>query len=189
MADAAPSTSAAPLPLHPFDILAQLDQRIRRRVPIAAAGAQLSEIRGRLALRLGSWNLLVAMDEVAEIIPLPRITRVPGVKRWLLGIANLRGRVISVSDLRDFLTGRPTTQLPSSQTVVLRAGAWDYGLLVDEVVGMRHFGSQHRLANLDAVDASLRPYVIEAFLNDGQYWLAFDAGKLLADPGFLHASQ
>ncbi|MFZ1643143.1 MAG: chemotaxis protein CheW [Candidatus Contendobacter sp.] len=149
----------------------------------------MSESRGRLALRLGSWNLLFPMDDVAEIVPLPRVTRVPGVRRWLLGIANLRGKVISVSDLRDFLTDRPTTQLPSSQTVVLRAGAWDYGLLVDEVVGMRHFGSQHRLANLDAVDASLRPYVIEAFLNDGQYWLAFDAGKLLADPGFLHASQ
>lgn len=189
MADAAPTTPAASLPLHPFDILLQLDQRIRARIPVAVAGAQLSESRGRLALRLGSWNLLFPMDDVAEIVPLPRVTRVPGVRRWLLGIANLRGKVISVSDLRDFLTDRPTTQLPSSQTVVLRAGAWDYGLLVDEVVGMRHFGSQHRLANLDAVDASLRPYVIEAFLNDGQYWLAFDAGKLLADPGFLHASQ
>jgi twitching motility protein PilI len=175
--------------LHPFDILLQLDRRIRERIPVVAAGAQLSEIRGRLALRLGSWNLLFSMDDVAEIIPIPRITRVPGVKRWLLGIANLRGKVISVSDLRDFLTGRSTPQLPSSQVVVVRAGDWDYGLLVDEVIGMRHFGPQHRLSELDAVEASLRPYVVEAFLNDGQYWLAFDAGKLLADPPFLHASQ
>lgn len=189
MADAVPTTSPAPLPLHPFDILLQLDQRIRERIPVAAADAQLSEIRGRLALRLGSWNLLFSMDDVTEIISIPRITRVPGVKRWLLGIANLRGKVISVSDLRDFLTGRPTPQLPSSQVVVVRAGAWDYGLLVDEVIGMRHFGPQHRLAELDAVEASLRPYVAEGFLNDGQYWLAFDAGKLLMDPGFLQASQ
>jgi len=69
------------------------------------------------------------MDDVAEIVPLLRITQVPGVKRWLLGIANLRGKVISVSDLRDFLTGRLTPQLPSSQVVVVRAGGWDYGLL------------------------------------------------------------
>lgn len=188
MADAAIPPSAAPLPLHPFDILLQLDQRIRERAPVASANAQLSEIRGRLALRLGVWNLLFSMDDVAEIIPFPRITWVPGVKRWLLGIANLRGRVISVSDLRDFLTGRTTNRLPGSQVVVLRAGTWDYGLLVDEIVGMRHFGPQHRLA-LDVVEDGLRPYVAEAFLNDNQQWLAFNTGKLLSDPGFLNAAN
>lgn len=188
MADVAINTLAVSPPLHPFDILLRLDQRVRERAPVVTAGAQLSEIRGRLALRLGTWNLLFSMDNVTEIIPAPRITRVPGVKRWLLGIANLRGRVISVSDMRDFLTGRPTPHLPGSQVVVIRAGEWDYGLLVDEIVGMRHFGPQHRLPALDAVDASLRPYVIEAFLNENQYWLVFNTTKLLADSAFLNAA-
>lgn len=189
VADAAPSTLAAPLPLHPFDLLLRLDKRIRERAPATAVDAQLSEIRGRLALRLGSWNLLFSMDDVAEIIPLPRITRVPGVKRWLLGIANLRGKVISVSDLRDFLIGRPTPQLPGSQVVIIRAGNWDYGLLVDEVIGMRHFGPHQRLARPDNVEAGLSPFVVEAFTNEDQSWLAFNASKLVADPRFLRASQ
>lgn len=188
MADAATST-ATQIPRHPFDILLQLDQRVRERAPTVAVNAQLSEIRGRLALRLGAWNLLFSMDDVAEIIPVPRITRVPGVKRWLLGIANLRGKVISVSDLRDFLTGRPTAQLPSSQIVVVRSGEWDYGLLVDEVVGMRHFGPQHRLPALDSVDENLRVYVTEAFLHDNQHWLVFNISTLLADPRFANAAN
>lgn len=189
VADAAPSTLAAPLPLHPFDLLLRLDKRIRERAPATAVDAQLSEIRGRLALRLGSWNLLFSMDDVAEIIPLPRITRVPGVKRWLLGIANLRGKVISVSDLRDFLIGRPTPQLPGSQVVIIRAGNWDYGLLVDEVIGMRHFGPHQRLSRPDNLEAGLSPFVVEAFTNEDQSWLAFNASKLVADPRFLRASQ
>ncbi|MCC8999245.1 MAG: chemotaxis protein CheW, partial [Candidatus Contendobacter sp.] len=187
--DAATTSPADMPPSHPFDILLQLDQRVRERAPVAAVNAQLSEIRGRLALRLSSWNLLFSMDDVAEIIPVPRITRVPGVKRWLLGIANLRGKVISVSDLRDFLIGRPTAQLPGSQIVVVRVGEWDYGLLVDEIVGMRHFGPQHRLPTLDTVDESLRPYVAEAFLHDNQYWLVFNASALLADPRFANAAN
>jgi twitching motility protein PilI len=73
--------------------------------------------------------------------------------------------------------------------VVVRAGAWDYGLLVDEIIGMRHFGPQHRLPSLDAVEDSLRPYVAEAFLNDNQHWLVFNTGKLLAEPGFLNAAN
>jgi twitching motility protein PilI len=188
VADAAITTSAAPSPPHPFDILLRLDQRIRERAPVVAINAQLSEIRGRLALRLVPWNLLFSMDDVAEIVPVPRVTRVPGVKRWLLGIANLRGRVISVSDLRDFLTERPTLRVAGSQIVVVRSGAWDYGLLVDEIIGMRHFGPQHRLPSLDVVEASLRPYVSEAFLSDNQQWLVFNTGKLLSEPGFLNAT-
>lgn len=190
MADAEITPPAESLPMSPFDVLLQLDQRIRERAPVDASGVQLSEIRGRLALRLNLWNLLFSMDDVAEIIPVPsNITRVPGVKRWLLGIANLRGKVISVSDLRDFLIGRPTPRLPSSQVIVVRAGEWDYGLLVDEIIGMRHFGLPHRIPSLEAVDANVRPYVVEAFLNDNQYWLAFNTGKLLADPKFLNAAN
>lgn len=189
MADAATTSSAAPTLRHPFDILLQLDQRVRERAPTVAVNAQLSDIRGRLALRLASWNLLFSMDDVAEIIPVPRITRVPGVKRWLLGIANLRGKVISVSDLRDFLTGRSTVQLPGSQIVVVRIGEWDYALLVDEVVGMRHFGPQHRLPTLDAIDENLRPYITEAFLHENQHWLVFNTSRLLADPRFANAAN
>lgn len=183
------SNLSAATPLHPFDILARLDARMRARAPAATAGAPLPEMRGRLALRLGPWNLLFSMDDVAEIIPVPRITRVPGVKRWLLGIANLRGKVISVSDLRDFLTGRPAVQQSGSQIVVVRAGGWDYGLLVDEIVGMRHFGPQQRLSSLDGVDASLQPYVTEGFLNDQQNWLVFNTSTLLADSRFLNAAH
>lgn len=190
MADAAVTSSAASAPSHPFDVLLWLDQRIRERTPVKETGAQLSEIRGRLALRLATWNLLFSMDDVAEIIPVPRIiTRVPGVKRWLLGIANLRGKVISVSDLRDFLTDRPTARLPGSQIVVVRSGEWDYGMLVDEIIGMRHFGPQHRLPSLDALEDNLRPYVIEAFLSENVHWLAFNTDKLLKDQRFMNASN
>ncbi|MFO1371255.1 MAG: chemotaxis protein CheW [Candidatus Competibacteraceae bacterium] len=187
MVDAAIS-SVAP-PSHPFDILLQLDQRGRARAPVAPAPGQLSDIRGRLALRLSAWNLLFSMDDVTEIIPIPRITRVPGVKRWLLGIANLRGRVISVTDLRDFLVGKSTLQTPNSQIVVAHAGEWDYGLLVDEVIGMRYFGPQHRLSSLDAVDAGLAPYITEAFINDNQHWLMFNISQLLSNPLFLNATS
>lgn len=189
MADAVITPSTASLPPHPFDVLLQLDKRIRERTP-AAASTQLAEIRGRLAARLGSWNLLFSMDDVAEIIPLPRsITRVPGVKRWLLGIANLRGKVISVSDLRDFLTDRPTMLLPGSQLVVVRSGEWDYGLLVDEIIGMRHFGSQHRLPSLDPVEPNLQSYIAEAFWSDNNCWMVFDVRKLLMGNEFLNAAE
>lgn len=189
MAETVTAPSMASSKLHPFDILLQLDERVRQRTPTEDTSAQLSEIRGQLAARLGSWNLLFSMDDIAEIIPFPRsITQVPGVKRWLLGIANLRGKVISVSDLRDFLTNQSTTRLPGCQIVVVRSGEWDYGLLMDEIIGMRHFGPQHRLPSLEDIEESVRPLIAEVFWNDNQHWMVFDTRKLLIEPQFLNAA-
>ena len=190
MVDAVLSSSAASAPPHPFDVLLQLDERLHQRAPVQETATQLSEIRGKLALRLATWNLLFSMDDVTEITPIPRtITRVPGVKRWLLGITNLRGKVISVSDARDFLIERPTTRLPGSQIVVLRSGEWDYGLLVDEIIGMRHFGPQQRLTTCDTLEETVRPYVLEVFFHENAHWLAFDTIKLLTDERFLNAAK
>ena len=173
--------------LHPFDQLLEIDSRSRFRSTTEAECP--AALRGRLALRLGAWNLMFALEEVAEIIPLPRITRVTGVKTWLLGMANLRGVVISVVDLREFLTGKPTMLGPNSRVVVVRSGEWHYGLLVDEIIGMRQFGQEDKLPALDMIDAGLRPYLTEAFQGENKKWLAFSASRLLNDARFLGAAH
>lgn len=184
--------SAAPMPtreapLHPFELLLKIDQRNRERVAPAARAAQPTA-GGRLALRVGSWNLLLPMDDVAEIIPVPRVTRVPGVRSWLMGIANLRGAVMSVIDLKEYLGGKPTAPTASSRLVVVRDGEWNYGLLADEIIGMRHFGPESRVAAAQSIEQPVRPYLTEVFTSEKQQWLAFNIGQLLKDPNFLNAA-
>lgn len=174
--------------LHPFDVLLEIDRRSRGRSDSDAAAPQAAGTSGRLALRLGQWHLMFLMEDVSEIIPLPSITRVPGVKPWLLGIANLRGTVITVMDLQRFLSGKATAVTNSSRVVVIGADEWDYGLLIDEVIGMRHFGTDSRLHNVGAVDAHLRPYLTDAFNSDGKLWLTFNVSRLFDDPNFLNAA-
>ena len=175
-------------PRHPFELLLEIDKRTRSRVLPAASEAAQPASGGRLALRVGAWHLLFLMDDVAEIIPVPRVTRVPGVKSWLLGIANLRGAVMSVIDLKELLGGKPTAPAPGSRLVVVRDGEWNYGLLVDEIIGMRHFGPENRSPTLEAIEVALRPYLAEAFVSEKQHWLAFSVSRLLNDPKFLNAA-
>ena len=132
---------------------------------------------------------MFSMDEVLEIIPVPPITRVPGVKSWLMGIANLRGTVISVVNLREFFSGKPSIPTPSSRIVIVRSGEWHYGVLVDEVIGMHNFDVESKLPSLDAIDANLRPYLTEAFHSEDTEWLAFNADRLLNDSRFLGAAN
>ena len=79
---------------------------------------------------------MFSTDSVVEIKSVPRITKVPWVKRWLLGIVSLSDKVILVSDLRDCLIDQLMALMSGSRIVVIRAVKWDYGLLVDEVIAM-----------------------------------------------------
>jgi twitching motility protein PilI len=179
----------AETPLHPFDWLLAIEQRNRERaVTPSAEVSTATATKGQLAVRLGNWNLMFFMDDVVEIIPVPRVTPVPGVKPWLLGIANSRGNVLSVIDLVQFLGSGHTVSLPSSRLLVVHANEWIYGLLVDDVIGMRQFGADRKLSNLGAVPSRLRDYLAAAFESEGQLWLSFNTQQLLNDPTFLDAA-
>lgn len=171
---------------HPFDLLNDLERRCQARQQAEAAGADDGIlIAGQLALRCGPWHLTMPMHDVAEIVPVPRYTRVPGVKPWLLGIASLRGAVVTIIDLNEFLRAEPTPPGASNRIVIVAADAWRYGLLVDEVIGMRRFDRQTPLP----ADAQPPPYVVGAQHDAEHDWLMFDIGALLADPKFLRVTQ
>ena len=46
------------------------------------------------------------MADVAEVTALPPVTRLPGAPAWLAGVANWRGRMLPVLDIRT-LVGVP----------------------------------------------------------------------------------
>ena len=52
---------------------------------------------------------LVAREEAREVLGVPSpLTRVPGAKSWILGLANIRGQLLPIIDLRAFLGSGPT---------------------------------------------------------------------------------
>src|SRR3712207_5866406 len=69
---------------------------------------------------LGDELFGVTAAQVAEVVHPPALTRLPRVPEWLLGIANLRGEVISVVDLSGLLKKRASSYSPKSKLIVLR---------------------------------------------------------------------
>jgi purine-binding chemotaxis protein CheW len=54
---------------------------------------------------LSGSRYAVPMASVAEVGRIPHVTRVPGVPGWVAGVANWRGRILPVVDLRPLLGG------------------------------------------------------------------------------------
>ncbi|MET0403264.1 MAG: chemotaxis protein CheW [Cystobacter sp.] len=76
---------------------------------------------------------LIAVKEV--VVPPERFTRVPRAPRAVTGVMNLRGRVVTVVELRQLL-GLPEGPSPNGRVLLLERGRRDLGLLVTDVEGI-----------------------------------------------------
>jgi purine-binding chemotaxis protein CheW len=86
-----------------------------------------------LTFRLNLEWYALSVYQLVEVLPTPRITRVPSVPDHILGVMNLRGEVLSAIDLKKFF-GLPQSELTTDQAIiVVEQGEMRTGLLVDEI--------------------------------------------------------
>lgn len=88
-----------------------------------------------VVVRLGGCRYALPMTAVAEVGRPPGLTRVPGLPSWVAGVANWRGRVLGVLDLRPLLTADASSLDRRARLVVLTRGAVTVGLLTEGVEG------------------------------------------------------
>lgn len=82
-----------------FELLLDMDRRCRS----LAAGLPLQEAHQQdwvgIGFRMGEQRFVAPIGEIAEILHEPHHAVMPGVKFWVAGIANLRGRLLPLMDL------------------------------------------------------------------------------------------
>jgi chemotaxis signal transduction protein len=88
-----------------------------------------------IVVRLGTGRFAVDLASVAEVGRAPAITRVPGLPVWLSGVANWRGRILPVLDLRPLLGAEATELDAQGRLLVLTGGGIAVGMVVDAVDG------------------------------------------------------
>lgn len=86
-----------------------------------------------LTVRLRDEWYALRVDYLVEILPAPRITRVPSVPEHILGVMNFRGEVLAVIDLKRFFALPQSEPAPDRIVVVVEHGEVRTGLLVDGV--------------------------------------------------------
>ena len=174
----------------PFELLVELERRVRTSLAGRQDGTDEAHERVGVGFRLGAESFVAPREEVREVLPVPdSVTRVPGAKPWLKGIANVRGHLLPVVDLRAFLGGGIT--LPDRSTRILVASERDVpsGLLVDEVVGFRRFSTGDYEAQSPATLIRCENYLDGSYRRGDENWPVFCLKKLLEDEQFLSAAE
>ena len=88
-----------------------------------------------VVVRLGSGRFAVSLASVAEVGRVPSTTRVPGTPGWVAGVANWRGRILPILDLRSLLGATEAPLDGTARLLVLTDDGVSVGLLVEAVEG------------------------------------------------------
>ena len=92
------------------------------------------QTRQIIVFRLSREWYGVEIDKVKEVIKVGKITYLPSIPEYIAGIVNLRGKILSVTDLKTMI-GLPHEEITDKARIIaVESGFLETGLLVDEVV-------------------------------------------------------
>ena len=116
------------------------------QVPAARAGSHaFIEV---VAFSLSGESYAVEATCVSEVLPFLHYTPLPCTPAFVIGLVNVRGKILHVIDLRGFFELPATGIVDLHHIVVVRHGKIELGILADLITGMRR-------VPLEAMQASL----------------------------------
>ncbi|MGD9843404.1 MAG: chemotaxis protein CheW [Steroidobacteraceae bacterium] len=170
----------------PYELLLEIEQRARAAQAGQVRDAQSGAEWVGVAFRLGAETFLLAREETREVMGVPTfLTRVPGARPWIRGLANVRGQLLPVVDLRAFLGGGAAPIGRNARILVVNNRDVPAGLLVDEVLGFRRFNDSEFTAQPPTTLLSCDRYLAGAFRRSGEVAPVFGLGALLESTEFL----
>jgi twitching motility protein PilI len=171
-----------------LQILRDIEKRSREHSADALSGEEQQDIWEAVLFSVAGERVATSLKEVREILNLPSIiTSVPGAKGWVRGIANVRGNLLPVIDLQAFLGGNKIVAGWRTRMLVINFEGLFAGLMVDDVLGMRHF-PVNSFSGIDAPDTLIGQYIRGAYTADSEQWPVFSIQALVEDTGFQVAA-
>jgi purine-binding chemotaxis protein CheW len=123
---------------------------------------------------------------IHEVYPLKELTPLPGTPPFVLGIINVRGRILSVVDLKKFfdLPAKGLTDL--NKVIVLRSPRMEFGVLADAILGVRSIPLDQLQPSLPTLTGIREEYLKGV---TAERVVILDAAKLLSDRRMIVQEQ
>ncbi len=128
----------------------------------------------------------IESHHVREVYPVRDLTALPCVPPYVLGVINMRGRIVSVIDVKKLfeLPDKGLTDL--NKAIIVRLGEMELGILADAVVGMRRIAMQDLQPSLPTLTEIRVEYLRGV---TGDRLVILDAEKILSDPKLVVDQQ
>ena len=174
----------------PFNVLSDIARRSYQMAAGLPEREAALELFNGIGFSLAGERYIAPMGEVMEILDVPRFTPVPGVRNFLLGVSNVRGRLLPIIDLALFFgVPRPPGTLRERRILVVENGNIFSGLVVDDVLGMQYFSVESHLAEPEEPVAAIRPFLQGGYQRNEEVWKVLSTLSLTENTQFLDVAQ
>lgn len=141
-----------------------------------------------ICFNLGNQEYGVPLLSIKEVLGLPEVTPIPQCPNYFLGIMNLRGKVISVMDLRTKI-GIKTQNNSETSVMILDLGDQLLGVVVDKVnavitINMKDITEAPKMEETKATD-----YIENVYRHNEQLILLISIAKALSVEDHLVLNQ
>ena len=167
-----------------FEFLQQVEKRSLDNIGTSTREEELSRFWTGVGFKMAGNDYLVNLKEVGEIMPIPPYTKVPGVKPWVKGLANIRGTLIPILDLHGFLGRRASPSLRRQRILVVNHETIQCGVIVDEILGLNHFEDEEWIQEVPVLDEIMEPFLAGGFAKEDKTWNVFSLFSLVETPAF-----
>ncbi len=172
----------------PILLLHELAQRSRDQAHSLPQQIEVKATWEGVGFRMQDRSWVVPLDQVKEILTKVNISHIPGAKEWVRGVANVRGNLLPILDLKGFLSGQVTKMSRQSRILVMQHKGVVAGLLVEEVMGMRHFLEEEFSADISDLDVPFNQMLMGQYRQRGESWGVFNINQLAEIPEFMQVA-
>ena len=172
--------------INPYDLLQQYDTQARevaRALPRMKTGTPWLG----LELEICKSSCFFPISGIIEILKVKSLTRVPRSAPWFLGVTNVRGRLVPVTDVEYWLTGQPSSAVKPRVFVVEQQGHL-FGLYFTHVLGLRRLLSTEIKTEGVSPLPLLSPLLSQWLYNDEKSWPLIDFSQILSQDTFYQTA-
>ncbi len=111
--------------------------------------------------------MAVPLSTALEIGRQPRITQLPNLPAWVLGVSNIRGEIISIVDLKAFFSMARPGLKRNQRFIIIHNAEMKTGIMVDRIIG---------IYTPERIDTGTRIQLYRAADAEKMAWTAYVSG-------------
>lgn len=176
--NAAIASAWMPGPEETTRILRERARILARETEKKGAGDTLEVVEFLLATE----HYGIESSAIREVYPLKDYTPLPCVPAFVLGLLNVRGRIISVIDIKKFFDMPEKGISDLNKVIIIQDDKMEFGILADAILGIRNIAVSELGPALPTLTG-----IREEFLKGvtGERMVILDAARILKDKNII----
>lgn len=132
---------------------------------------EMGDFWSGVGFTLSGVRFVVPIEQISEMMKVPRFSYIPGVQSWVKGVSNVRGQLVPIFDISPCFNLVAQEMTQNSRILIIQEDDWSAGVIVDAVSGMQHFPIEMHENHIDNVPSSLVRFTNGQYTRDDKRWV------------------